>query len=289
MQAPQPRELPEAACAAVETVLGMPVCVHDHLGLLIPFLPSRRTHHLHPPCSQVKTQRQDACTAFDHTGLMRRAAAHPEGLVKRCHAGIVEWVMPVMADGRHWLTIYAGPRAAGAGLAIDYAAAVDRTGFWSPLVDALAPVGRDEAAAVMEILRQLAARLDAWRTVHLPRLAAPPDEHWKRSRQAEILAWVVARHREDVGIGDLAIHLHLSPDRVRHAVHELCGEGLGDLLSRERLATARELLTRTDMPVAAVATASGFRNRTHFHAVFQDAMGQSPGRWRAQARTRPTG
>lgn len=284
MDAPLPRDLPEAALAAVEDALGLAVTVHDHLGLLISFLPPRRTHHLQPPCAQVKTQRQSACTAFDHDALLAAIPAHRQGLIKRCHAGIVEWVMPVFAGERHWLTIYAGPRSAGPGLVVDLDSHISRTGFWAPQVTALPQLRQPEAGAVMEVLRQLAARLDAWREHDLPRLVAPPEEHWKRNRRAEIHAWVVAHHLKPAGLAELASHLHLSQDRTRHAVQELCGTTLTGLLTAERLATARELLSRTDMPVAGVALASGFRNRKHFHAVFRAETSESPARWRQRRR-----
>lgn len=280
MDVPHPRDLPEVALAAVEEVLGLAVCVHDHLGLLISFLPARRTHHLHSPCAQVKTQRQDACSAFDHDALLAAIPAHRQGLLKRCHAGVVEWVMPVFIGDQHWLTIYAGPRSAGPDLAVELDSPPNRTGFWAPRVAALAPLHQAEANAVMEVLRQLATRLSHWREHALPHLAAPPDEHWKRNRREEIHAWVVACHRNPVGLSELAAHLHLSVDRTRHSVLELCGTSLAQLITSERLTTARELLTRTDMPIAAVASASGFRHRGHFYAVFLADTGKSPAFWR---------
>ncbi len=284
MDAPTSRELPEAALAAAERVIGLSLCVHDHLGLLIPFLPARRLHHLHAPCAQVKTQRQRACDDCCHHAVLAAAERFRHGLLKRCHAGVVEWVLPVFCGDSHWLTIYAGPRTAGAGLRFDQDAPQDPTGFWAPLVAAVAPLGRAEAEAVMEVLRQLAARLERWRERDLPRLAAPPAEHWKRNRRAEIAAWIVARHREQVGLEDLAAHLHLGSERARHVLHELCGTGLAELLVRERLNTAGELLERTDMPVAAVARASGFHSRSHFHDAFQQAHGCAPGAWRKRRR-----
>lgn len=276
MQDPDVRALPELACAAVERVSGLGISLHDHQGLLWGYLPGGRFQHHRSPCTLVKRHRQEACRAFDYERLLVLAERHPGGLLKRCHAGIVEAALVVAVDGRPWLTLFAGPRRVGPGLAPE-AVAAGAPGPWDAQVAALPALARAEGEAVLELLRQLAARLLAWRARILP---ADPGPAGRRPRGEEIRMWIQAHHREAVRLAGLAAHLGLSEDRASHAVVEACGDGFAALLARERLRSAAELLRASSLPVAAVALASGFRTRAHFHQAFRRAYGLSPAQWR---------
>jgi AraC-like DNA-binding protein len=273
------RDLPEHAIATFEAATGLAVCCHDLGQLLWRFLEPRHLQHTLGLCRLVKRHRQAAC---DHCCVERvrsALAGAPHGLVKRCHAGLVEWVAPVHDDaGGLWAVLFAGARSAGPGLHIDVDGPPGPAGPWRRPALALPPLGEDQAGHVLELLRQLAARLDRWRREDLPRLASPARAG--RSRCETIRIWIQQHHASGLGLPDLAAHLGLSPDRTRHVVKACRGLGFVDLLNAERLRTAADLLRRTALPVRAVADASGFRNRAHFHQVFRRGLGCTPGQWR---------
>jgi AraC-like DNA-binding protein len=277
MAEPSHRELPERACASFERLTGLDLCIHDLQGLLWGHVSPHRFQHLRQPCLLVKRHDQHGCTVFDVDALYPHLAAHPQGVVKRCFAGVVEVALEVRAEGRLWLVLFAGAWRARPGFRPDLDSPDRRPGPWEPQVAALAPGGDQDLAAALELLHQLAARLSAWRR---ERTSAERAVGGHRTRRETILRWIQNRHCEQVSLADLARDLGLSVDRASHAVGEACGSGFAALMADERLRTASELLRTTDLPVREVIAASGFRNRAHFHQVFRRHLGTSPARWR---------
>lgn len=275
---PHPRDLPEHAMRCFEAATGLAVCCHDPTRVIWRFLEPRRMQHNFHLCLLAKRSRQAACDRSCTARWRPALAERTGGVVKRCHAGLVEWAVPIHDEGgRLWTVVFAGARSAGPGLVLDLDEPL-QPAPWTRPAARLPPVGEEEAARILELLRQLAARLDRWRREDLPRLAAPVAAG--RGRREEIHVWIQQHHHRDVGLADLARHLGLSGDRAGHAVSECCGAGFTALLIRERLRTAADLLRRTDLPVREIAAHSGFRNRANFHQQFRAATGATPGRYR---------
>lgn len=275
-----PRDLPEQAISTFESATGTQVSCHDLGAMLWRFLDPRHWQHNHSVCLLVKRHRQGSCNT-SCVDLVRCALrVSPQGLVKRCHAGLVEWVVPVIGDdGRIWAVLFAGARIAGKDLQIDSDEPSGAPGPWRRSAMDLQAVSEEQAAHILELFRQLAARLDLWRRTELPRLAG--QVRTSRSRHDEIRTWIQQRHTEGVSLSSLSAHLGLSVDRTRHVVNECTGLGFVELLNGERLRTAADLLRRTDLPVREVVALSGFRNRAHFHQLFLARMGTTPAKWRS--------
>ena len=145
-----------------------------------------------------------------------------------------------------------------------------------------------EAAALLEMTRQLAARLASWQgqvesILPLVDAAAPRD---MKSRRLAILTFIHQRHRNPLRLADLAAHLHLSEDRASHAVREACGRPFIHLLIEARVEAALALLRHTELAVVQIARHSGFRDYSHFHQVIQRHARCSPLRYRAKSRQR---
>jgi AraC-like DNA-binding protein len=77
-------------------------------------------------------------------------------------------------------------------------------------------------------------------------------------------------------LSQLAETLQLSSSRVSRLFQEVLGRGFKDYLLLLRLAEARRLLVRTDMPVTEVCFASGFQSVSSFYRLFAKAEGVSP-------------
>ncbi|WP_431280366.1 helix-turn-helix domain-containing protein [Leifsonia poae] len=66
------------------------------------------------------------------------------------------------------------------------------------------------------------------------------------------------------------------------------GMTFGQFLSRARLMCAAELLTTSDLTVAAVAAQVGYQSESAFTRAFRAQVGQTPARFRrSQEATRP--
>jgi AraC-like DNA-binding protein len=277
---PSPRDLPEHACASFEQATGWDLCLHDPSQILWRFLPPARFAHLRPPCTLVKQAYQERCAAFEAERATAAAQRVPGGIVKQCHAGIIEVAVAVSFSGAPWLTLFAGARRAqvgAAGVAIDLRAETHLAGTWGRALAALPAAHNSELQVCAELLLQLGARLVAWRATALPTLTTPEVA---QSRRECIEQWIQRHHRETVRLEHLATVLGLSPDRASHAITSACGRGFSSLLAAERIRSACDLLRRSDLPLDDIARLCGFRERTRFHKVFAATLGISPARWR---------
>ena len=270
---PQER-LVERAVAAFESLTGLHVTLHDPDGAFVGCLPPRRAWHTHPCCLQVKARSQPACVRDDAGRVRAEIPRRGDGFLKVCHAGLLEWVVPVRVDGRLRAVLFAGVRRAGRGLL----PAVAHTHPQAPPSD-LAAVDAAEAEHLLEALRQLALRIATWdaqRRAALPADAVPRPA----DRRARIAAFISRNHVRPIGLEDIARHLRLSVDRARHEVVAQCGAPFTRLVVDARVATARALLEATDLSIAEVAVRSGFSDLSHFHMTFRTRTGRTPGAWR---------
>ncbi|MFJ5547981.1 helix-turn-helix domain-containing protein [Streptomyces sp. NPDC093225] len=81
-----------------------------------------------------------------------------------------------------------------------------------------------------------------------------------------------------------AARLGMSLAELRAAVRRITGEGVKEYLLGIRLARAKELLVRTDLPVAAVARRVGYEDPSYFSRLFSRRVGLPPARFREQRR-----
>lgn len=82
-------------------------------------------------------------------------------------------------------------------------------------------------------------------------------------------------------IRDVARKIGISADYLRHVF--LAGEGIGpkQFLMQLRLSRARELLSHSTLTLKEIAALSGFDNERYLCACFRQAVGMTPGRFRA--------
>jgi AraC-like DNA-binding protein len=290
---------PEAAIAAFERLHGVTVAVHDVAGVFVHRLAPGRLRHRHPACVAAKSLGHEAdCVAFDVHAMRRDLPLRPDGVVKVCHAGVVELAVPRRGPGGHLaFVVFAGLwRDEGSGAELRQASA------WRGTAGGLPAFDRGRGFDLLEALRQLAARLGecagrdsgaAPRTGPGSRagggsqaaaVAQAVAERTGFAPRAEAIRAFIARwHTQAVGLADLAAELGLSESRTSHEVAACCGMGFARLLAEARLATAAWLLRHSGLPVVEVALASGFGDVSHFHACFRRRFATTPRRYRAAA------
>lgn len=262
---------PEAALGVFERIHRLRVTIHDLRGTLQPYIAGDRYCHTQPACQAVKLSGGDGhCVDLEINRLARDLPNLADGRVHVCHAGFVEWIVPVSdGNGVAWV-LFAGIRRPGKTLRpayVDPASAFRKTVALVPAV-----VEADEAADILEHLRQLAARLKAW--------ASPLSGAGDASRRAVIHRYVETHHRGEATLEDLARNLQMSPSRASHVVRETFGRSFRDLLTDARLHTAMTLLRGTTLPVMQVALRSGFPEVAHFHRMFRERMSTTPRKYR---------
>ncbi len=267
--------VPETAIAAFERVHDVLITLHDFSGRIQPRLAVTRSYHRHPLCHAAKARDDGhACLAFDQADLHALAPLRPDGFVQRCHAGLVEAVVPLRRRGEVVGVLNAGPRGEG-GLGDVLGRTAPRTpGIPSPRLPGWTG---EQASTVLESLRQLASRLERW-------LEEVDGDRGitARDRRGRILHLITQRAQRGFTLGQLAVELRLSVDRAGHVVREEFGVSFLDLLAAHRLEQAAAMLGSSDLPIATVAGHCGFGDLSAFHRRFRARFGATPARYRSQ-------
>lgn len=291
MQAPGAAEL---AIQSFERIHQLRVTVHDLRGNLAPQLLDARARHGHALCRCVKAGAggESKCVAFEMLALRRQLHTFPEGRYHVCHAGLVEWVLPVHRDLELLWILFAGVRRPGAGMKLAVREPLTRWEKgppWRGATLALPPVVEDaEAADTLEHLRQLGARLVGLlpRSVKVAPEGSRLLEREKSifGRRTLIMRFITSnQHRDDLRLAHLARELGVTEDRATHVVRQCCGHSFRTLLVESRLRTAQELLGLSSLPITEIAFSSGFGEISHFNRLFRARTGMTPSAWRRRA------
>ena len=103
---------------------------------------------------------------------------------------------------------------------------------------------------------------------------------WQMKRACE-------RLESDLGgklsLEKIATEFDLSVSHFSRAFRVSTGLPPHQWLLRQRVKTAKQLLTVRDLPLAEIAMSAGFANQSHFTRVFSAVVGVSPGAWRREA------
>ncbi len=289
--------IPMMAIGAFEKVTGLRITIHEVSGALWAFLPPERYIHTHPVCIAAKAQDMAACVRFDVVQTRAALSEQPAGRVHMCHAGLVEWVVPTIRMGQLQRVFFAGQRRPGPNFTGHQAPQVAHPPEWAKRIAALDPVNDDEAAWILELLRQLAARIELWdsnpppttlevsaASISMKRRTARALRDNLLKRQQLIQYFIQGNHTKPIGMADVAKLLHLSESRAGHAVKQACGRSFMELVLDARLRTVAGLLQNTNLSVSDIAEASGFHNASHFHHTFRRQFKTTPHQYRQQAR-----
>lgn len=107
--------------------------------------------------------------------------------------------------------------------------------------------------------------------------AQPTDDLDHAARARDLIARDYASLRR---LSDVARKIGISEDHLRHLFTDRYGMGPGQWLLAVRIDRARDLLARSTLPLADIASDCGFRSIFHLSAAFRRETGTSPMRWR---------
>jgi len=104
------------------------------------------------------------------------------------------------------------------------------------------------------------------------------------ARLASALRHIREHACEGIGVDDVLRAAPMSRSTLERGLRKVLGRSPADELLRVRLDGAKRLLAETDLKLSAVAQRSGFRHAQRLCERFRAAFGETPGRYREQAR-----
>jgi AraC-like DNA-binding protein len=101
-----------------------------------------------------------------------------------------------------------------------------------------------------------------------------------QQRISRVFDYVQKKFRESVSLEKAAALVHLSESAFCKFFKRTSGRTFSDYVNEIRIGHACQLLMETDLPVHAIADASGFESLTYFNRVFLRKKKMTPGQFR---------
>ena len=253
---------------AFEIASGFQVCLRalshhwdDLDGRLI--VGERYEYHRSDFCVSWKERALAACTRCDNNELLpactERGVRRRDPFLRTCHAGADEVIVPVWSQNVLVAVLFIGQFVARDG-------------------DAPAELPRLVGEARSRILG-LARPLRYYLIDVLGRLERIKSNP-RVGKRAMIENYVRESLADGPSLQGLSARLSLSTSRASHVVREATGESFQEVVERQRIGVATDLLSRTDATVAAVGIQVGFRDPGYFSRYFKLKTGLTPGEFR---------
>ncbi len=221
------------------------------------------------------------CEASDAQAV-RRCAAMRSVYSYRCHAGVNEVVLPIYDSGVPIAYLAFGQLLDSAPVKQQWEAAQRSLGWYEGDMEQLKEaffqmrqLSRPEMNAYGEILEALAlyirqeGMIRSAEYTDLQKLELYLDEHYM----------------EPLSLGRISSDLHVGTTKLCALAKKLSGGStLTRIIAERRVAAAKELLTKTDAPVAAVAEKVGFSDYNYFTKIFRSVTGMTPSAYRKENR-----
>ncbi len=97
---------------------------------------------------------------------------------------------------------------------------------------------------------------------------------------ADAIRFIRDHIREPMNVSDLLGHVGVSRKTLEVRFQDAIGRSPYSEIHRRRIAHVKELLLTTDLPLAEIASRSGFRHVENLHAVFRRSEGMTPKEFR---------
>jgi len=120
--------------------------------------------------------------------------------------------------------------------------------------------------------------LMAWLNHTVEKAIAQAEVAAKANGIVQNVKTYIARNldQEEMSRDVIAAQAFMNPDYLSRIFKRETGLSISDYVLQERIARAKELLSKTEMPVSSVATAVGYSNFSHFTKIFRKYTDRNP-------------
>ena len=93
----------------------------------------------------------------------------------------------------------------------------------------------------------------------------------------EAIIFTIRNFNKSLTTGDVAEHLHVSPNHFMRMFKKELGTTYGDYLAEHRMVKAKKLLKTNKYKIYEVADKVGYQNTAYFNRMFKKYTGHNPG------------
>ncbi|MEW9669391.1 response regulator [Ammoniphilus sp. 3BR4] len=108
------------------------------------------------------------------------------------------------------------------------------------------------------------------------------SENRQSALVSQVIAYIDQNYMNDIGIGQIAEHLHVTPNYLSTLFHKNTGMTFTKYMTRTRIFKAKELLMDPSIQVQHVAEKVGYYSTRHFTKLFTEWVGCYPSEFRNQ-------
>jgi AraC-like DNA-binding protein len=225
---------------------------------------------------------KELCAMCDRSKFLE-ARRDGQTLRYRCHAGLREFVIPVIRDGQTIALLQCGQvhdRAPSAAEWREARKSLKRAGIRAPKLRGLFQRNRvltpDRQNDLLELLVLVADRLAHSDERELR--TSPGQTHAALGRA---MTYIETHLVERLTVEAIAHAANLSTRTLMRLFRKQVGASVVDFILRRRIARARQLLQEADRTCAEIAFECGFGSVQHFNRIFRRYEDASPTQWRA--------
>lgn len=203
----------------------------------------------------------------------------------RCHAGLREFVIPVIRDGQTIALLQCGQvhdRVPSAAEWREARKSLLSAGIRDPELRALFQRNRvlspDQQDDLLELLVLVAARL-----AHSDERDLRTSPGQTQAALGRAMTYIETHLAERLTVEAIARTANLSTRSLMRLFRKQVGSTVVDFIQHRRVARARQLLQQEDRTCAEIAFECGFGSVQHFNRIFRRFEKSSPSQWRAAA------
>ncbi len=200
----------------------------------------------------------------------------------KCHAGLVDFVVPVFVEGCHVATIEGGQMLTAPPSQAGFADLCKRTKRYGLDQKTLrgayfqaSAISAEKLESVLALVRLFAGYFceAGWR-LRQARGRNP------RKDIAQAREYIRTHYSDPIPLAEAARQAHLSPAYFSTVFKQEVGMSFTEYVQKTRIAKARQLLKNTGRSITDIAFSVGFANLTHFNYVFRKLENCAPGHLR---------
>jgi AraC-like DNA-binding protein len=245
------------------------VCFHDYSGDIFKAADISLLMHMNPFCQLVKkkTYCEKKCVEFDLRNMKHFFSCGKKELVKICHAGALEFTVPVFSGNRLCGAVFLGPfRPAKNGKmtgVIKQESEVEISAEAKHVFSALPEIENSKLEDMLKMTRLLAEKLG--RTI-----TSVNRDYILGQGYADKIPYYMSREfKNRISIANLAEFLSLSVSRTSRLVKSHTGKTFPELLSEKRVEHARALLENSFFNMETISRQCGFSEPAYFFRTFK--------------------